>query len=211
MALSEGQIVRYSRQILLKEVGGKGQVRLLALGFLATGEGAAQETALAYLAAGGTQVAVPTLLGGRTSRPGEAGFLITQAEADEGALFGVVLQRAASELNPDSVRPEAPLGRLAEVPGAFDGDGPWVALGMKGALSWVIFRSARGCRSCFENAVAALSGPVPPTLATLTGTAAALTAQRLALGIGEEIGAVTLSEDGTMERPLLEPCGRCRG
>jgi hypothetical protein len=56
MALSEEQIVLYSRQILLAEVGGKGQERLGAAGVEVRGGGVAQKTAAAYLAAGGTPV-----------------------------------------------------------------------------------------------------------------------------------------------------------
>ena len=36
MALREDQILRYSRQILLREVGGRGQEKLLAGGVLKT-------------------------------------------------------------------------------------------------------------------------------------------------------------------------------
>jgi hypothetical protein len=56
MALSEDQIVLYSRQILLAEVGGKGQERLGAAGVVVRGGGVAEEIAARYLAAGGTPV-----------------------------------------------------------------------------------------------------------------------------------------------------------
>lgn len=56
MALSEEEIVRYSRQILLREVGGVGQQRLLASEVPVRGEGAAAGAAVAYLAASGVRV-----------------------------------------------------------------------------------------------------------------------------------------------------------
>lgn len=57
-SLSEAQIQRYSRQILLKEVGGTGQLRLLGAAVEVWGEGSALDVAAAYLAAGGSPVRV---------------------------------------------------------------------------------------------------------------------------------------------------------
>lgn len=56
MTLSEAQIQRYSRQILLREVGGVGQVRLLSSPMAIDGAGPAFDTAASYLAAGGAPV-----------------------------------------------------------------------------------------------------------------------------------------------------------
>lgn len=56
MSLSEHQIARYSRQILLKDVGGKGQRALAQATVALVGDGRALEIAGAYLAAGGTPV-----------------------------------------------------------------------------------------------------------------------------------------------------------
>jgi hypothetical protein len=56
MGLTEEQIVRYSRQILLPEVGGRGQERLLEAGVRLCGRGPAQDCAEVYLAAGGSTV-----------------------------------------------------------------------------------------------------------------------------------------------------------
>jgi hypothetical protein len=54
--LREEQIQRYSRHILLKEVGGKGQRALLEAQVLVEGRSRAIDTALAYLAASGSPV-----------------------------------------------------------------------------------------------------------------------------------------------------------
>lgn len=56
MPLSEEQIVRFSRQILLTEVGGAGQLKLLGSGARVAGRGPAPWTAAAYVAAGGSPV-----------------------------------------------------------------------------------------------------------------------------------------------------------
>jgi molybdopterin-synthase adenylyltransferase len=51
--LAEEQIERYSRQIILPQVGGKGQEKLLRASVLVNGTGLLQEIALLYLAAVG--------------------------------------------------------------------------------------------------------------------------------------------------------------
>ncbi|MDP2272059.1 MAG: hypothetical protein Q8K32_15075 [Archangium sp.] len=54
--MREDQIVRYGRQILLREVGGKGQEKLLVSPVRVWGSSAAIDDALAWLAAGGTPI-----------------------------------------------------------------------------------------------------------------------------------------------------------
>lgn len=56
MPLSETQIERYARHILLPEVGGVGQERLLAAGVRVRGESLLVELAGDYLSAAGVQV-----------------------------------------------------------------------------------------------------------------------------------------------------------
>lgn len=51
--LSDSQIERYSRQIILPQVGGKGQEKLLRARVLVNGDGPLQTAALLYLAAAG--------------------------------------------------------------------------------------------------------------------------------------------------------------
>ena len=53
MDLTDPQIERYSRQILLREVGGEGQARILAAHVLVAGEGLVLPVAALYLAAAG--------------------------------------------------------------------------------------------------------------------------------------------------------------
>ena len=54
MTLREDQVQRYGRQILLREVGGKGQEKLLNATVAVRGEGASLDEAITYLAAGGS-------------------------------------------------------------------------------------------------------------------------------------------------------------
>ncbi len=56
MALREDQIVRYGRQILLREVGGRGQERILSSPVRVLGSGPVIDDAIAWLASGGTPV-----------------------------------------------------------------------------------------------------------------------------------------------------------
>lgn len=53
MPLAKHQIERYARHILLREIGGAGQTRLLAASARVTGHGLAAEEAATYLAAAG--------------------------------------------------------------------------------------------------------------------------------------------------------------
>jgi hypothetical protein len=53
--MSEAEVLRYSRQILLRQVGGEGQARLLATRVHRQGVGQAVATAFDYLVAGGVQ------------------------------------------------------------------------------------------------------------------------------------------------------------
>ncbi len=93
MALSEDQIVRYSRQILLKDVGGVGQERLMARATATAGEGAAVGDAAAYLSAGGTPVGeAAATLTQWPARPSGAAPWVLIARMGSG---GVVLARSA--------------------------------------------------------------------------------------------------------------------
>ena len=64
MALREDQILRYSRQILLREVGGRGQQKLLDAPVTLDGASDVLDVAAAYLAASGTPLHDRQLHGG---------------------------------------------------------------------------------------------------------------------------------------------------
>ncbi len=54
--MREDDIQRYGRQILLKELGGRGQAKLMARGVVVRGEGPGISDAVTYLTIGGTPV-----------------------------------------------------------------------------------------------------------------------------------------------------------
>jgi adenylyltransferase/sulfurtransferase len=79
VALREDQIRRYARHVLLPDVGGRGQERLLAAAVAVEVGGAAEIAALAYLAAAGV---------GRIALTGAVRAPVSEAEAKLGILYG---------------------------------------------------------------------------------------------------------------------------
>ncbi|HYO52539.1 ThiF family adenylyltransferase [Archangium sp.] len=202
MALREEQILRYSRQILLREVGGRGQEKLLAGGVRLTATGEAGLTAAAYVAAGGTAVeAGPELLA-----PGTEGFLVPAEEVGRPA--SEVFARVLPDVNADAL-PARGTGRLAELPAVWDGEGPWVALGGDGMRGVVVFRGAGGCTGCFEATTAALGAPPSGALGVGLGALGALVLQRLLLGLGPVLGACGWEAPGVLTDLGVRRCGRC--
>lgn len=171
--LTEPQIQRYARQILLREVGGRGQEALLAHPLEVRGAGPALSVAVTYLAAGGTPLRLP------------AGF------APGGFLEGATL----AQFNADAVASSAE-GCLAAAPRLPSGPAPWILLGANG----VLFRGEAGCAACFELTAAALAPDAAPATAVTVGALAALVAQRLVLGRSEPLGG--LAWDGERLVPL---------
>ncbi len=203
MALREEQILRYSRQILLREVGGRGQEALLAGGVTLHATGAAGLTAGAYLAAAGTGVrGTEALLGAEAP-----GFLSSAGEV--GSPAALVLARSVPELNPDAA-PARGDGLLAELPAAWHGEGPWVALGGEGARGAVVYRGPDGCAGCFEETVRPLGPPPPGALGVGLGALGALVLQRLLLGLERGLGGRWLAAPGVLEDLPPTRCARCR-
>ena len=203
MALREDQILRYSRQILLKDVGGRGQEALLEGGARLEGSGPAGLTAAAYLAAGGTPVtASETPLG-----PSAAGFLVSVDDVGQPA--AQVLARVLPEVNPDAVGTGTG-GRIAELPTAWSGEAPWVALGGDGTRGAVVFRGSQGCVWCFGETVRTLGPPPTGVLGVALGTLGALVFQRLRLGLGPELGARRLEAPGRVTELEIHRCSKCR-
>jgi molybdopterin-synthase adenylyltransferase len=216
VALREDQILRYSRQILLPEVGGRGQERLLGHTFRLVGQGAAQETAVAYLAAAGCRV---VWADGRGEEAGlrpvaatEAGFLLAAAAA--GRPLGAALAPALHALNPDAVRPgaadEPDPGELGEVPARFLGQGVRVALGALGPEgAGVAWAAADACSDCFTLAAGALTGGLTGPLTVVAGSIAALLAQRVLLGLTPGVGLLRLEPEGGLTPGERVRCLRC--
>jgi hypothetical protein len=208
MALAEPQIVRYSRQILLASVGGEGQERLLSTGASLVGQGSAQATAAAYLAAGGT----PIVAGDRPLTRDEVGFLFRAGQC--GKPLSQALETSLRDSHPDALQCPRCRGTLAELPACFSGAAPWVAIGHLGASAVVVHRDEAGCEACFQLTVAALDSvdrqegtPAGQALSVLSGAVAALTFQRVVLGLEtEHLGAVTLEVDGRIAPRAVQRC-----
>jgi hypothetical protein len=193
MSLSEEEIVRYSRQILLREVGGEGQEKLLATGVKVLGRGTAVSVAMAYLAASGVQVESPE----RSLSAPERGFL-----GAEGRSLRTGLASFAS-----SGRAPTGRGQLSALPERCAGLGPWVAIGETHGEAAIAFRAEEGCEACFRATVACWRPPSAGISAGLVaGAVAALAMQRLLLGISPLLGAVRLSADGAVGPLEMDRC-----
>lgn len=207
--LDEPAIRRYSRQILLAEVGGVGQVNLRAQRFRLTGQGTALTTAAAYLAGAGCALEGAP----RPVASAEVGYLIAADQV--GASLSDVLDGA---LPPAACgdAPEAPIGILGEVPGDLDASGPRVAMGRlarEGSLGAVAYSASGACVDCFEVALAHLEAGLAGADAVAVGSVAALVAQHLVLdldvGVGVGVGVVAVAPQGPMNEEV-ERCSRCR-
>lgn len=128
MALREDQIVRYGRQILLRELGGRGQERLLAAPIQVRGRGPSIDDAIAWLLAGGTPVQLEP-----SARPG-------------GFLTGVPLEA----LNPDA-NSASPAHAELVARGVNSSAPTQVVVG-----AGVAFRTAQACEGCWVKTLEAL-------------------------------------------------------
>jgi hypothetical protein len=201
MQLTEAQIHRYSRQILVTEIGGVGQLRFLAGGVsLGTG-GAAVQAAAAYLAASGVAISAEGEV-----HQGEEGFLLSTA--DIGGPRAAAMPGALGELNPDAVGPRG-TGCLAAIPSAFSGPGPWVAIGGGRKQGAILYRSEQGCEDCFRENAAMLGEPPDGASSVLLGALSALVYQRLCLALGSKLGGVWVDDAGRLDPMQLRRCSRC--
>jgi hypothetical protein len=203
VALSEEQIVRYSRQILLREMGGRGQEALLAGGARLVASGAAGLTAAAYLAGGGT----PVVASETPLDPAAMGFLASGEDAGRPA--SEVLASVLPDVNPDALG-SSTRGRIAELPAPWSGEAPWVALGGDGVRGAIVFRGSQGCMWCFGETVRTLYAPPKGVLGVALGALGALAYQRLLLGLGPELGGRWLAVPGQVLDMELHRCARCR-
>lgn len=203
--LDEAAIQRFSRQILLTEVGGVGQRALLSQRFVLAGQGTALSTAAAYLeGAGCTLVATP-----REVVADEVGYRLGRAAV--GSPLSHAIAPPAFEALPD--RPD---GLLAECSGealvASASRGPRVVMGRlagEGAPAAVASCAVGGCSGCFAQALARLSPGLSGARAVEAGSVAALIAERLVLELDEGVALRVLRPQGSLEEEV-ERCSRCR-
>jgi proteasome lid subunit RPN8/RPN11 len=196
--LSEEQVQRYSRAILLAGVGGHGQLALLATGARLTAGGPALLTAAAYLAAGGTPVQGPP----GTLALGDAGFLVSAREL--GLPAEATVRQALQQLNPDAVALPRRTGTLAALPLADAPARPLVAVGRRDG-QWVLWAATvEACDVCLAEGVRGAEAPGAGPEAIQAGALAALLFQRLVLGFAPPLSGVRMAKDGGLE-PLESP------
>ena len=189
-SLTEEQIVRFSRQILLRDVGGNGQLRLCETGIQVEGS---TEVAV-YLAAGGSKVtATPEATDEHA--PGFASVTrIQPSQAHSGASVTVLNARTLTLSQWERGVPTVLVGTSPEQ-GSLA-----IAFGYCGACVW---HTARDWT------------PPPEDWSTVGAPLAALAAQRLVLGITPESGVLHTDPDGMPGelRPLelREDCEGCEG
>ena len=179
MEFRDDQVERYSRQLLLREVGGPGQRALLATALETSGDGPALEVAVAYLAASGVAVR----RAGRRSV-----FGAWNPDSAGRAPRPVNLQLGSAPLtHPDAVR--APAVWVGAVPGG-------------GAR--LVVMPAGCCPLCAAQSLAGLEAVLAGPGAVLAGAHAALAVARWVMGWHGAVGTVVelgpLGE--TQQRPL---------
>lgn len=214
MALTEPQIHRYSRQILLRDVGGVGQQKLLATEVQLAGGGRALLTAAAYLAGGGC-VITASAPDARAPVRDPADTLPVRTGDDAGFLLAAgeeaPLAEAAARMNPDAgPRPTQQRILLCAAPGRPQAT-PSVTVGADARRAAILVASAESCPMCLALNAPALAPP-SGALGVAAGALAATLVQRLALGL-EPHGALQLlllSNDGTQERGRIQRCDRCQ-
>ncbi|MBF0175524.1 MAG: ThiF family adenylyltransferase [Magnetococcales bacterium] len=99
MDFTESQMERYSRQIMLREIGGLGQARLLAAGVVVLGTGALGSVAALYLAAAG--VGHITLIDGAAVTAATPEHAVVYARSQIGSPKSLAAAHALHNLNPD--------------------------------------------------------------------------------------------------------------
>jgi molybdopterin-synthase adenylyltransferase len=163
--MRDDQVQRFSRQILLKELGGVGQARLLSTSIRVIGAGEPLDVAAAYLIAGGSAV------------------LLDRASPATGFLAGYPM---------DSPLASEPWLELSSVEG--ETHAPRAVVVGKG----VAFKTPEACPACWK-ALAKTLAPfdVGPSLGLALGALAALTVQRLILGLEPRaLGFLRVGEAG---------------
>lgn len=171
--LSDAQIDRYSRQIVLAEIGGRGQQRLLATQLRLAGRGPLLDAAARYLAGAG--------IGALHLDAGQAGLAAALRALNDDVTVGAGgtgdgLAIVAADLAADELAAQA---RRASAAGV-----PLIAAGRAGAGGWLL--RGPGCAACAAHAAgrraAEDAAPLAAVADGVLGSLAALAAVTLALG-----------------------------
>ncbi|MEW5737775.1 MAG: hypothetical protein AB1938_02555 [Myxococcota bacterium] len=187
MALREEQVQRYGRQILLREVGGKGQERLLHAPVRVEGRSAAIDVAVSVLAAGGTPV-------------------VCEPPPGDGYLAGA----SWDDFNPDARAVDPPFASLAPADFRAELLPHAVLVGGQGAVYRFQDAAVGPCPDCLEATLASVRGPATRSDEVLLGSLAALLLQRLALGLSLDASVPHAFRllDGALSATHHTPCRR---
>jgi len=163
MALSDAQIERFSRQIILPQIGGTGQQRLLGASVALAGEGDLARIAALYLAGAGV---------GRIEVHRADGHRLADDLVDLDPEIAVrTSRRPLSEAVCDvSVACDLP---LAEIEAAAAVGRPLIAGGTDGSRGWLVVATAEPGGGCANCAARAATGRHPPKSSGRTGGIAA--------------------------------------
>jgi len=190
MDLSDPQIERYSRQILLREVGGEGQEKILAARVLVAGEGPVLPVAALYLAAAGVGTIGLACAKGDERLAGEIHALNPEIRVSRHsreslsqevvAGFDLVVDASLGNDLRDRLNRSAVSRGATVITGACGGDHGFVAV--------LHPAGGGGCLACaewppLENAVT----PLTPALAGAVGTVLATEALKAITGIGDPL------------------------
>jgi adenylyltransferase/sulfurtransferase len=180
MALSDAEIERYSRQIILPEIGGRGQERLRASVVAVAGAGDLASVAARYLAGAG----IGTLL----------------LDDDALAAFGDALRRVNPAVQVRAASPQAtaavclaadlPPARLAACVRA--ARTRHLAVVAASRAGWIHVSAGDDCAACAA-AAAPPAAPAPPldvVVGGVLGSLLALAALELALGLESSVPAL---------------------
>jgi hypothetical protein len=190
--LSDAQIERYSRQILLPEVGGRGQARLLAARAAVAGSGSAARAAATLLGRAG--IGILTLSDG----PGTLPELSADCRVERTPnLAAAPVADVTVDLAGDPTETAA-LGRRAQAAGK-----PFVLGRVSGGAVAVVTLIGRPCAACLRDGH-------PPGRGTSPGAGGLAPAADLALGAlaaGEALRALLLPPGGGRRTTLALDAG----
>lgn len=199
MRLTDEQIELYSRQIILREVGGTGQVALRDARVVVLGDGPAAESCVSYLVGAGVG-AVATALAGpavapatdglglpapqrRTPDAGVAVALLDRGTSTSTAPFDVVVALAAAASDVTEARIDARQGTI-------------LLRERNGTLQLVLIARDGGCPSCLGLSDPSPGGAATPPSAIALASAGALAALVCCdwlLGVGGHAGVRVLA------------------
>jgi molybdopterin-synthase adenylyltransferase len=210
MALSDAQIERFSRQIILPQIGASGQQRLLHSSAALAGDGALAEHVALYLSGAGIG---PLALHGRDRERVRAELLDLNPEVQISLPSEAFGARDADVLIACDVAPDA-LERAAAL------RRPLVAGGAEADAGWLVVAADAGiCAACAGRQATARRSPLrtsPGAAVGVVGSLMALAVLKVCLEIGE-LPRGWLQFDGVRstltEHPLVRAtqCPACAG